>query len=95
MIALVIAAAATLALGLAVVRLFAGPTLYDRMLSANSTLVKAALVMAALGAATLSPSAIDAAIAILAGGVVLSMAMFKLFKAKTFQPPLAAVREEA
>lgn len=95
MIALAVAAVAALALGVCLLRVFAGPTLYDRMLAANSALVKVALVAAALGTAMLSPAAVDAAIAVLIGGVVLSTALFKLFKARTFQPPLASMREEA
>lgn len=95
MIALGVAGVALLALGVCLVRVFAGPTLYDRMLAANSALVKLALTAAALGTALLSPSAVDAAIVVLIGAVALSMALFKLFKVRTFQPPLASVREEA
>lgn len=95
MIALAIAAAALAALGFGMVRLFAGPTLYDRLLAANSTLVKASLVMAALAVAAGSPALLDVALVSLMGVAVVNVAVVKLFKAKSFQPPLASPNEGA
>ena len=93
MIALVAAAGALLLLLLAAVRLFIGPTLYDRALAVKTLLVRLALVCAAIAVAAGASMWIDVALAILFGALVLLTAAAKVFRARTFQPPLA--REEA
>jgi len=93
MIALIAAAGAGLALLLALARLSMGPTLYDRALAANSIALRAGLVCAALAAAFGRTLWLDAAFALILGALVVSAAVLKFFRARSFQPPMA--REEA
>lgn len=86
-----IGVAATLAFSL--IRLFAGPTLYDRALIAGSVVVKAALLCAATGVALGRAEGVDVALLLMLGAFVLGAATLKFFRARTFQAPMA--REEA
>jgi multicomponent Na+:H+ antiporter subunit F len=79
-----IAVAAVLVLA----RLFAGPTLYDRLLAALSLVGKAALICAALGALIGSSALVDAAITLAFASLVLSAASLKFFRTRTFQAPI-------
>ena len=87
-IAVAAAAGVLAALALTLVRLFAGPTLYDRMLAANSAAAKAALVCVALSVAVNRAEWMDAAFALLLGVFVANVAIVKFFRARSFQPPL-------
>lgn len=89
MIALIAAAAAALFLTLTLLRLHAGPTLYDRALAAGSTVTKGALVCAALAAAAGRAEFVDVAFALVLGGFVLAAAVLKVFRAGAFQAPMA------
>lgn len=93
MIPLAAGAGVLIALALVLPRLFVGPTLYDRMLAANVVVVNAALVCACGGAAMRRADMIDVALALLFGAFVLNVAVFKFFRARTFQPPLAQAGE--
>jgi len=93
MIALVAATALLLALLLGLVRLFIGPTLYDRALAVKTLLVRAALICAAMAVAAGETSWVDVALALTFGALVLMTGVTKLFRARTFQAPLA--REDA
>lgn len=93
MIALIAAIGVTALTLLVVGRIFAGPTLYDRALVVTSVMVKAALVCAALAVAARQASWIDVSFALVLGALVLNAAVFKFFRARTFQAPLA--RREA
>jgi multicomponent Na+:H+ antiporter subunit F len=93
MIALAAAAAALLALGLTLVRLFGGPTLYDRTLAANLMVMNVALLCACLASAAGHTVAIDIALALLFGSFVINVAVLKFFRARNFQAPLAQTRE--
>lgn len=88
MIALAAALGAMVAAALALPRLFLGPTLYDRALSANMIAVMAALICASGATALRRGELIDVALALLFGACVLNVAVFKFFRARTFQPPL-------
>jgi multicomponent Na+:H+ antiporter subunit F len=92
MIALAVAAGVALVAALCLVRLFAGPTLYDRTLGMNSLVAKAAVICAALAVAAGRAEWIDVALALVLGGFVLNVAVLKFFRTRTFQAPLA--REE-
>jgi multicomponent Na+:H+ antiporter subunit F len=94
MIALIIAAFAAVMLVLCLVRVFVGPTLYDRMLAMNATLAKAALIVAALAVATGNAAHLDAALTTVLIGLVFNVAVLKVFRAKSFQPPLARPGEQ-
>lgn len=89
MIAIIAAAALTLALGLSSPRLFSGPTLYDRTLAAASVTIKASLIGAAAAAAAGRADWVDAALALLFAALVTNAAVLKFFRARTFQAPLA------
>lgn len=95
MIAFAIAAFAAAALGLCLVRIFIGPTLHDRLLALNASLVKAALIIAALAVASGNAAYVDTALAAVMIGLVLSVAALKLVRTKSFQPPLARLGEGA
>lgn len=94
MIALIAAGALLVLLGLTLMRLFAGPTLYDRVLGAMSVINKSALVCAALGVALGQAAGIDVAFALAFAGLVLNVAALKFFRARTFQAPLARAGRE-
>lgn len=93
MIPLAAAIGVALLLALTLVRLFIGPTLYDRALAANSLVTKAALVSAALAVAFGRGEALDAAFVLVLGALVLNAAVLKFFRARTFQAPLARVED--
>ncbi len=94
MIAWIVALALMLLIALACVRLFLGPTLYDRALAAHAILLLAALALAALGAAMSTPTLVDAAIALIGADLVLAAAILKFFRARSFQPSMLAPRAE-
>lgn len=75
-------------------RLFAGPTHYDRLLSANALFSRSALACAAAGVVIGAAPALDAALALLVGAFIANVAALKFFGARNFQPPLAPAREE-
>lgn len=93
MIALIAAAGAALTMALALARLSAGPTLYDRALAANGVVLRGALACAALAVAFGRTAWIDVALALVLGALVLNAAALKFFRARSFQPSLA--REDA
>lgn len=95
MIALIGAAGVAICLALTLVRLHAGPTLYDRALAASSVLTKAALVCAALATALGRAELVDVALALALGGFVFSVAVLKFFRSGTFQAPMARAGEDA
>jgi len=95
MIALAIAVGAAIALGLALLRLLAGPTLHDRALAARSAIMRAMLVTAALAVAAGEAAWLDVGFALAFAALLLLMAMLKVFRTGTFQAPLARSGEDA
>ena len=95
MIGMVVIAGVGIALVLTLLRLFAGPTLYDRALAAKLVVIEAALACA--GAAVLLDTAavVDVALALVFGALVLGVAVLKFFRARTFQAPLVRAGEDA
>jgi multicomponent Na+:H+ antiporter subunit F len=89
MIALIGAGGVALLLALTLLRLHVGPTLHDRALAANSIVTKSALICGALAAYAGRVEFVDAAFALALCGFVLSAAMLKVFRAGTFQAPMA------
>ncbi len=75
-------------IGLTLLRMFAGPTLYDRALSATAVATKVALVCAALAVAAGRPDWIDVSFAMVLATIVAQVAIVKFFRARSFQPPL-------
>ncbi len=94
MIALIAAVGVTFLIGLTLLRLFGGPTLYDRALATSSIISKATLICAALAVALGRSEWIDVAFALALGGLVLNVAGLKFFRARTFQAPLATTAME-
>jgi multisubunit Na+/H+ antiporter MnhF subunit len=95
MTALLIGAAVAVALLLALLRLFSGPTLHDRALAAKTIVMRAALICAALAVAAGRSEWLDTALAIVFAALVLALTMAKVFRARTFQAPLSRAQEEA
>lgn len=89
MIALAAAIGAGAALVLCLLRLFAGPTLYDRALAANGVVTKTALICAAVAVAAGRGEGIDVAFALMFGAFVTNSAVLKFFRTRSFQAPLA------
>ena len=89
MTALAAAAGAGLALALCLVRLFAGPTLYDRALAANGVALKLAVICAAGAVIAGKAVFVDVALAFVLATLVLNVAVLKFFRTQTFQAPLA------
>ncbi len=94
MIALIIAAGVMAALGLSLVRLFVGPTLYDRALSATGAVIQLALLCAALSVATHRWELIDTALALILAVFVMAVAILKFFRTRNFQAAMASGGEE-
>ncbi|MBC7768121.1 MAG: cation:proton antiporter [Phycisphaerales bacterium] len=95
MIAFAMAIGAALALGLALLRMFAGPTLHDRALAVKTVMIRAVLVCAALATAAGRSDWLDAAFALAFAALVLMVAVMKVFRAGAFQTPLVRSAEEA
>jgi multicomponent Na+:H+ antiporter subunit F len=93
MTALAAAIGVGIALLLCVVRLFAGPTLYDRTLAVNGIVIKVAIIAAAASVATGRAPLADAALAFLLASVVANVAVLKFFRSRTFQAPLMRAEE--
>jgi multicomponent Na+:H+ antiporter subunit F len=93
----VIAVAAAAGAGLAVlssmIRLFIGPTLYDRSLAVNGIVMKLAIVAAAAGVLATRAAWVDVALAFVFSLLVVNVAVLKYFRARTFQPPLARAED--
>ncbi len=82
-----------LSLLLCVVRLFAGPTLYDRTLAVNGVVMKIAIIVAAAGVLAESAVFVDAALGFLLSSVVVNVAVLKFFRSGAFQTPLARAED--
>ncbi|MBX3430727.1 MAG: cation:proton antiporter [Hyphomonadaceae bacterium] len=93
MTALAAAVGVGLALLLCVMRLFSGPTLYDRTLAMNGVVTKIAVIAAAVAVATGRASLVDAAFAFLFASVIANVAALKFFRSRSFQPPLMRAEE--
>jgi multicomponent Na+:H+ antiporter subunit F len=89
MTAIAAAIGACLALALCLVRLFAGPTLYDRALAANGVTMKLAVICAASAVLARQTVFVDVAIAFVLATLVVNVAVLKFFRTQTFQAPLA------
>jgi multisubunit Na+/H+ antiporter MnhF subunit len=79
------------AIALASVRLFSGPTLYDRALAAHAIVLLAAMAAAAAAAAVRQAAWVDAAIALVIADFVLAAAMLKYFRFRSLQPPMTRI----
>jgi multicomponent Na+:H+ antiporter subunit F len=79
---------------LTLVRLFIGPTLHDRALSALGVATHMALFCGALALANGDARFVDVAFALLIGALVAAAAILKFFRARSFQPALTSSQGE-
>ena len=93
MIGWIAACVAAFAAALTIVRLFVGPTLHDRALSALGATTHMALLCGALALAAGEPRFVEVAFALLIGALISSAAILKFFRARSFQPALAPSRD--
>ncbi len=93
MTALAAAIGVGIALMLCVVRLFAGPTLYDRTLAANGVIIKIAIIVAAGGVISGRVVFIDGALAFVLASMVANVAVLKFFRLRSFQAPLVRAED--
>jgi multicomponent Na+:H+ antiporter subunit F len=82
-------------LGLTLVRLLIGPTLYDRMIAANAMIIQVALICAALCVWRQAAAFADVSIALVFCLLVANVAALKFFSARTFQAPLDLGAEDS
>ncbi len=76
-------------MGLLLVRVFLGPTLYDRVLAVNSFGTKIVLVLGLIGFITGRPDFLDVAILYTLINFVATIAILKFFRYRSFQVPLS------
>lgn len=76
-------------MALMVIRLFLGPTLYDRVLAVNSFGTKTVLLIGAMGFVTQRPEWMDIALSYALINFVGTIAVLKFFRYRTFQVSLA------
>lgn len=93
MTAIAAAAGAGIALLLCLIRLFAGPTLYDRTLAVNGVVIKLAVIAGAAAVLAARAVWVDVALAFVFGLLVLNVAVLKIFRARTFQAPLVRAED--
>ncbi|HEX9808892.1 MAG TPA: monovalent cation/H+ antiporter complex subunit F [Alphaproteobacteria bacterium] len=79
----VTAAAVLAAMVLALVRLYAGPTLYDRVLAANSFGTKTVLLIAVIGFLTDRPDFLDISLLYALINFIGTIAVLKFFRYRT------------
>lgn len=84
-----------ISMALMVIRLFLGPSLYDRVLAVNSFGTKTVLFIGALGFVTERPEWLDIALAYALINFVGTIAILKFFRYRTFQVSLVPERAEA
>ena len=87
------AAALFVAMMMVLIRLFAGPTLYDRVLAVNTFGTLTVLLLGLLGFITERPDFLDIAILYALINFVATIAILKFFRYRSFQVPL--VRRDA
>lgn len=75
-------------------RLFMGPTLYDRALAAHFAILMFALAAAALGAMQRIAVWVDAAIVIVIADLIVAALTLKLFQSRSLQPAMVRRRSE-
>jgi len=93
MIGLSAALAAVAVLLLCLVRLFSGPTLYDRVVAANAASLCIVVIGATFAVLSGDGRALDVCIALVFALVVANVALFKFSYAKTFQTGLARAED--
>ena len=78
---------------LCLVRLFLGPTLYDRVVAVNACILCVIVIVAAFAGVSPDARALDVCIALVFAMVVANVALFKFSYAKTFQTPIARAED--
>lgn len=89
MVLLAVAAFALfVAIALLLIRVFAGPTLYDRILAVNSTGTKIVVLLGLVGFLSQRPDFLDIALLYALINFVSTIAILKFFRYRSFQIPL-------
>jgi len=89
MVAVVASIGVCVGLIASLVRLFIGPTLYDRALAARLIIGQSALLCVAATFAAPATVGVEVALGLLLAGSVLLVAVLKFFQTRTFQTPLS------
>ncbi len=76
------------AIALLLIRVFAGPTLYDRVLAVNSVGTKVVVVLGLVGFIMKRPDFLDIALLYALINFVSTIAILKFFRYRSFQIPL-------
>ena len=84
----VVAFALFVSILLLLIRVFAGPTLYDRVLAVNSIGTKTVVVLALVGFMLGRPDFLDIALLYALINFVATIAILKFFRYRSFQIPL-------
>ena len=93
MIYAAIAAAVIVAMALALVRAFAGPTLYDRVLAGNSCGTKTVILLGVFGYVTNRPDFLDVALLYALLNFTGTIAILKFFRYRTLTSSLKQLGE--
>ena len=91
-ISVVIATAILIAMLIVLLRLFAGPTLYDRVLALNSFGTKTVVFLGVLNFIWGRPDFLDIALLYALINFVGTIAVLKFFRYRSFQQPLSVLR---
>jgi multicomponent Na+:H+ antiporter subunit F len=95
MIGLVAIAGVSIALIMTLLRLFSGPSLYDRAMAATLVLIELALIVAGAAVFVGEAAIVDVAVALVFVAIVVAVAVLKFFRARTFQPALVRAGEDS
>jgi multicomponent Na+:H+ antiporter subunit F len=91
----VTAAALLIAMVMALIRLYAGPSLYDRVLAANSFGTKTVLLIGLMGFLTGRPDFLDIALLYALLNFIGTIAVLKFFRYRTLGDSIEETKEQA
>jgi len=91
----VTAAALLVAMVMALIRLYAGPSLYDRVLAANSFGTKTVLLIGLMGFLTGRPDFLDIALLYALLNFIGTIAVLKFFRYRTLGDSIEETKEQA
>lgn len=89
------AAALLVAMVMALIRLYAGPSLYDRVLAANAFGTKTVLLIAVMGFLTGRPDFLDIALLYALLNFIATIAVLKFFRYRTLGDSIEETKDQA
>ncbi len=92
LLSVIVATIVLIAMLIVLMRLFAGPTLYDRVLALNSFGTKTVLLICILNFLGGRPDFLDIALLYALINFVGTIAVLKFFRYRSFELPLSAIR---